>query len=149
MKNEVVLSPGTFEGLLRHLVDIEERQDQILEDFSLKTGGEYREYGEIFKNYVYELRKLVENANKAVGKDDTIPMVTIGALVQVRNSNNLKEHSFHIVSPNYHRNSSKDVSCLSPVGRALILRRVGDKVTVQAPGGVFPYDIIAITYIGE
>ncbi|MCR4419424.1 MAG: GreA/GreB family elongation factor [Clostridia bacterium] len=35
---------------------------------------------------------------------------------------------------------------ISPVGKALLLRRVGDEVTVNAPAGVFRYQIRSIRW---
>ncbi|KUG03102.1 transcription elongation factor grea [hydrocarbon metagenome] len=146
---QIVLSPHTFDGLLKHLVDVEERQNQIIEEFSLKATEEYREYTNIFKNYLNQLRGLVERSNINDGTDDSIPIITIGTLVQVINTNNRKEHAFHIVSPYYQRSSNGDVSCLSPVGRALLLRKAGEEVAVEAPGGMFRYEIQSIKYVGE
>ncbi len=146
---EVMLSPDTFEGLLKHLVDIEERQNQIVEDFSLKATEEYREYTNTFTHYLNQLRQLIERTNKVDGIGESIPIITIGTLVKVRNTENKKEHAFHIVSPYYQRSSSRDVSCLSPVGRALLLRRAGEEVVVEAPGGMFRYEIESIQYVGE
>ena len=78
-----------------------------------------------------------------------MPIVTIGTLVTVMNVGNQREFSFHIVGPNYNRKNSRDVSCLSPVGRALMLKKVEDEVLVNAPGGTFKYQIKSIDYIGE
>jgi transcription elongation GreA/GreB family factor len=35
------------------------------------------------------------------------------------------------------------------MGRALLLRQVGEAVEVQAPGGIFQYQIESIRYTGE
>ena len=144
-----ILSPHTFDGLLKHLVDVEERQNQIIEEFSLKATEEYREYTNIFQNYLLQLRGLVERSSKVDGTDDSIPIITVGTLVQAINTNNKREYAFHIVSPYYQRSSNGDVSCLSPVGRALLLRRAGEEVTVEAPGGTSKYNIQSIKYVGE
>lgn len=37
-----------------------------------------------------------------------------------------------------------DISYLSPVGKSLLLRKVGDVIEVKAPGGIFHYKIKSI-----
>ncbi len=146
---EIELSPETIKGLREHLEDINARQSQIIEDFIARNCDEYRDYTAGFKKYLLQLHELVEKSKEVTGKDSGMPIITIGTLVNVMNSENQKEFSFHIVSPNYNRRNSRDVSCLSPVGRALLLKQVGDEVLVEAPGGMFKYLIKSINYIGE
>jgi transcription elongation factor GreA len=145
----IELSPDILKGLQEHLADIEDRQSQIIEDFIIKNSDEHREYTAEFKNYLFCLRELVDKSKEVAGKDNAMPIVTIGTLVTVMNVGNQREFSFHIVGPNYNRKNSRDVSCLSPVGRALMLKKVGDEVLVNAPGGTFKYQIKSIDYIGE
>ncbi len=146
---EIILSTNTYDGILKHLVDIEERQNQIEEEILIKSNGEYQEYTNILNNYLIELRELVENSNKTDGIGNEIPLVTIGAMVHVRHINTQTERDFHIVSPYSRRSISGDVSCLSPVGKALLLKRVGESVLVTAPGGTSEYLIQSIQYVGE
>ncbi|NLO22352.1 MAG: hypothetical protein GX119_10205 [Syntrophomonadaceae bacterium] len=146
---EIELSPDILKGLQEHLEDMEERQSQIVEDFIAKNCDEYREYTIEFKNYLLQLRQLVEKSEELTGKANGMPIITIGTLVTVINVGNQKEFSFHIVGPNYNRKNSRDVSCMSPVGRALMLKQVGDEVLVNAPGGTFKYQVKSIDYIGE
>ena len=123
---------GYPKGLQEHLADIEDRQSQIIEDFIIKNSDEHREYTAEFKNYLFCLRELVDKSKEVAGKDNAMPIVTIGTLVTVMNVANQREFAFHIVGPNYNRKNSRDVSCLSPVGRALMLKKVEDEVLVNA-----------------
>ncbi|MFQ5855707.1 MAG: GreA/GreB family elongation factor [Anaerolineae bacterium] len=52
-----------------------------------------------------------------------------------------EEFSYQIVEPHEVDVPNKRISRLSPVARALLGKRVGDKVVVQAPGGVFEFEI--------
>lgn len=52
-----------------------------------------------------------------------------------------QEFSYQIVEPHEVDVPNKRISKLSPVAKALLGRRVGDKVTVQAPGGDFEFEI--------
>ena len=39
---------------------------------------------------------------------------------------------------------ARTVSVSSPLGQALVGRRVGDRITYQAPGGLFAYEVMAL-----
>jgi transcription elongation factor GreA len=39
---------------------------------------------------------------------------------------------------------ARTVSVSSPLGQALLGRRVGDRITYQAPGGLFAYEVVAM-----
>lgn len=39
---------------------------------------------------------------------------------------------------------ARTVSVSSPLGQALLGRRVGDRITYQAPGGLFAYEVVAL-----
>lgn len=39
---------------------------------------------------------------------------------------------------------ARTVSVSSPLGQALIGRRVGERITYQAPGGLFAYEVVAL-----
>ena len=53
---------------------------------------------------------------------------------------------FHVVDPLQGRVEENDVSYLSPVGRALLLKKVGDEIKVKTPGGTVHYKINAIEF---
>ena len=39
---------------------------------------------------------------------------------------------------------ARTVSVSSPLGQALVGRRVGDRITYQAPGGLFVYEVVSL-----
>jgi transcription elongation factor GreA len=53
---------------------------------------------------------------------------------------------FRIVLPFQGHNRIEDVTCLSPAGKALILKKPGEEVTVAAPAGTFRYRIKEISF---
>ncbi len=69
--------------------------------------------------------------------------VFIGAEVRVRDVEFGDEETFVIVGSNEADSLNHKVSHDSPVGRALLGAKAGDKVTVNAPGGDFDYEILS------
>ena len=63
-------------------------------------------------------------------------------VVGSRGKNN--ERTFQIVGANESDPASGKLSHASPVGRAVLKRRVGDKVTVSTPRGATEYEIVNV-----
>lgn len=67
--------------------------------------------------------------------------VRVGATVTVRSLENGATKQFHIVGPTEANAADGKISSVSPVGMALLNRRVGDEVEVKAPAGVRRFKI--------
>lgn len=68
--------------------------------------------------------------------------VSFGAKVRV--GINGQEHTFHIVGEWEADPKERKISHVSPLGRALLGKKVGEKVEVEAPAGKVQYTIISI-----
>ena len=63
---------------------------------------------------------------------------------QVKLKANGKEHIFYIVGEWEADPAEKKISHTSPLGQALIGKKVGERVEVEAPAGKITYEILAI-----
>jgi transcription elongation factor GreB len=72
-------------------------------------------------------------------------VVRFGARVEVRDENG-KQSRYRLVGPDEADPSAGKVSFQSPLGRALLKRRVGDVVSVTRPMGEIEIEILAIDY---
>lgn len=68
--------------------------------------------------------------------------VRIGSLVSIRDDDG--EAEFRIVEPNEADAIAERVSAASPLGRALLGRRVGDLVRFRAPAGVLAVTVVDV-----
>jgi transcription elongation factor GreB len=71
--------------------------------------------------------------------------VRFGATVEVEDENG-KRSKYLILGPDEASPSDGRISFQSPLGRALMKRKVGDVVTVQRPAGEIELEIKAISY---
>jgi transcription elongation factor GreB len=71
--------------------------------------------------------------------------VRFGARVQVVDENE-KRSAYLIVGPDEANPSEGRISFQSPLGKALMKRRVGDVVTVTRPAGEIDLEVVAIEY---
>ncbi len=72
-------------------------------------------------------------------------VVRFGALVEVRDENG-KRSTYSLVGPDESDPSRGKLSFQSPLGQALMKRRVGDVVTVKRPAGELEIEIVSLKY---
>ncbi len=72
--------------------------------------------------------------------------VAFGARVRVRNVVTKDEQDYHLVGPEETDVLSGKISISSPVGQALVSKKVGDVVEVQTPGGLRRLEILTIEW---
>ncbi|MBE3555360.1 MAG: GreA/GreB family elongation factor [Thermicanus sp.] len=138
-----------FEGLVKHLVELEKQKDELLEDFFPIPSKERDELEKLIDLYIKQVELLIQEARKSETAGSSLPFVTVGSEVELQDLSTLEVHRFRLVTPFSSDTEGDDVSCISPVGKALLLKRVGDEVTVHAPAGVFRYKIVSIKWHGD
>lgn len=144
--SKAVISRPMFEVLVKHLVDIEEEKELIIDKFY----SDSPEDRSIFESFINEYIKKVEGyiSNVKITKDapDICPFVIIGSIVEVEDVQCKDIEKFQIVSPFYNKVNSRQecASFMSPIGHALLLKKVMDVVDVKTPISSFTYKINSI-----
>lgn len=146
---KVTLSKATFENLVKHLVEIEEGKNKLIEQYFPEPSKERNEFERLINDYIRRIDQLIRNASTSPAADSKIPFVTIGSEVEVEDLADQKVFKYRIVSPFQGSVEEGDISYLSPVGKSLLSKKVGDEVEVNAPGGVFRYKIKSIQLRGD
>jgi len=98
---------------------------------------------EIDRRIRYITKRL--DAAVIVKQDTTHAEVRFGASVEVEDENG-KRSRYLIVGPDEASPSDGRISFQSPLGRALMKRKVGDMVSVVRPAGEIELEIKTITY---
>ena len=70
--------------------------------------------------------------------------VGLGCKVTIRDVGYGDEETYTITGPTEVDPGNGRISDRSPIGRALMGHRIGDQVSVQAPGGMIEYEIVKI-----
>jgi transcription elongation factor GreA len=144
-----------------------ERLKAKLDD--LKTTGraqaaraiaEAREKGDLSENAEYDaakdaqglleleinkLEKMLANARIMKESDVDTSKVTVLTKVTIKNLKVNREVTYQLVSESVANLKEKKLSVSSPIGKALLGKKIGDKVDVQTPGGLIPFEILNIT----
>ena len=102
-----------------------------------------REELEFLDGRIEELEEVIKNAKVVVGTaKNGNPVIEVGAKVTVKV--NGKENTFDIVGEWEADPKNKKIAHDSPLGMALVGKKVGDKAEVEAPAGKITYEILAI-----
>lgn len=147
MKKKVILSKIVFDKLSRHIVDFETNQNAVLDDSALIPPAERKKYQELFMQYCEHLQQLLKDAQVENSKDHSLPCVTIGSMVELENLQNKRTNKIIVNFPSVNLPTVEKIaqtSFNSPIGSAIFLKKPGDTVEVNAPGGVFQYQIKSI-----
>lgn len=142
--DRVTLSESAFEKLVKHLVEIEESKKKLLEQYFATPSKERYEFKEAIEDYIKRIDQLLINANKSRTSGNEVPFVTIECEVELQDLSLHEVFKYRITNPLHERLGEGDISCLSPVGKSLLLKKVNDVIVVNAPGGVFRYKILSI-----
>lgn len=129
---------------IRHAIDIARSFGDLSEN------SEYDEArNEQAKNEarITELQEMMENAEIIDEAKLDAAVVGLGSFVKVYDKDFDEEIEYSIVGSNEANPMEGKVSDLSPIGRALIGKKVGETVSVHAPGGVVELKILDVTRI--
>jgi len=97
---------------------------------------------EFLDGRISELEKVVQNST-IVKNGQNGDGVSVGTKVTVKT--NGQKHTFHIVGEWEADPIQKKISHTSPLGQALVGKKIGDKVQVEAPAGKVIYEILSIS----
>ena len=120
---------------------------------------EAREQGDLSENAKYdaakdeqrdiearieELEKILKNAEVVVEDEVDLDKISIGCTVTVYDNEFEEEMEFKIVGSTEANSLEGKISNESPVGKALIGRKVDDVVEVETQAGVMEYKVLKI-----
>lgn len=97
-----------------------------------------------------QLRRYVEVAGQLLDRlgeqpgDSALDVVFMDVPVTLVDEADGSEAVYVVVGPDEGDPARGHISCLSPLGLALLLRRVNERVVIDAPGGQFTYRITAV-----
>ena len=120
---------------------------------------EAREQGDLSENAEYdaakdeqrdielrieELEKLLKNAEVVVEEEIDLEKISVGCQVKVLEMDEDEEMEFRIVGSTEANSLQNKISNESPVGHALLGKKVGDVVDVETQVGVIQYKVLEI-----
>ncbi|HHT49007.1 MAG TPA: GreA/GreB family elongation factor [Firmicutes bacterium] len=142
---ESVLLGELKEALITHLVEVEEQCDVFIEEFFPHPSPEREQAKKKVEEYINTLEGLVQEAHQ-IKEKGTFPLVIIGSRVELKDLKTNELLVVQLILPLGELPGENGISPLSPLGQALFLKKIGDEIEVEAPGGTFQYRIMGIYY---
>lgn len=120
---------------------------------------EAREQGDLSENAEYdaakeeqrdielrieEIDKILKNAELVTDEDVDASVINIGCTVRIKDLEFDEEMEYKIVGSTEANSLKGKISNESPVGKALIGAKAGEKVEVETPSGMVQYKILEI-----
>lgn len=148
----------TFEGLKKLENELEDLKVVKRKEVAQKI-KEAREQGDLSENAEYdaakdeqrdielrieELEKILKNAEVVDETEVDLEKINVGCLVKVYDEEFDEELEFKLVGSTEANSLEHKISNESPVGQALIGRKVGEKVEVETQVGIMVYKILDI-----
>lgn len=129
-------------------------------DNAAKAIAEAREKGDLSENAEYDaakdaqglleleinkLEKMMASARIMKESDVDTSKVTVLTRVTIKNLKIKREVTYQLVSESVANLKEKKLSVSSPIGKALLGKKIGETVEVQTPGGLIPFEVVNIT----
>ena len=148
----------TYEGLRKYEDELHDLKVVKRQEVAQKI-KEAREQGDLSENAEYdaakdeqrdielrieELEKLLKNAEVVDEDEVDLDKISIGCKVKVYDVDFDEEMEFKIVGSTEANSLQNKISNESPVGRALLGKRVGDVVDVETQAGIIQYKVLEI-----
>ena len=130
------------------------RREEIKEQLAVARGfgdlSENAEYDEARNEQakvearIQELEALIENAEIIDETNMDIRAISLGSVVKLYDEDFEEEVTYSIVGSNQADPLEQKISDQSPIGRALMGKKAGDKVTVTAPAGELHFKVLEV-----
>ena len=130
------------------------RREEIKEQIATARGfgdlSENAEYDEARNEQakvearIQELEALIENAEIIDESNMDVRAISLGSVVKLYDEDFEEEITYSIVGSNQADPLEQKISDQSPIGRALMGKKAGDKVTVTAPAGELHFKVLEV-----
>jgi len=144
--SKIVLSRPIFDMFVKHLVDIEEERDRIMDEYYPNITEERDKFKQLIGTYINKIEGYISNVQIQKTASEVCPFVIIGSIVEIEDLNDEETEKIKIVSPfiNKVTMNGNCASYLSPMGKALLLRKLEDRIDIETPAGKSTYIIKSI-----
>ncbi len=148
----------TYTGLKQYEDELQDLKVNKRQEIAQKI-KEAREQGDLSENAEYDaakdeqrdiearieqLEKLLKNAEVVVEEEIDLEKINIGCRVKLLDVEEDEEMEFKIVGSTEANSLQNKISNESPVGHALLGKKVGDVVEVETQAGMIQYKVLEI-----
>ncbi|MFU8818826.1 MAG: transcription elongation factor GreA [Desulfurivibrio sp.] len=156
MVERIPMTRGGHEKLRLELIQLQrEERPRVIKSIEvarehgdLKENAEYhaaKERQSHIEGRIMELKDKLSRAEVIEVGDLDCERVVFGVVVKLVDLDTDEEVGYQLLGPEEASVETGSISVLSPLGRAMIGKSVGDEIVVKTPGGVRQFEILDIT----
>lgn len=144
MREKVTITKSAYENLLAHLVDFEERKNNIINLYFPEYNKQRDEFEELIDNYISALDDIVKNISFSDVSENDFPFVCLNSVVEIEDVEENEIFNYMLIEPEAPNTKYECITILSPMGKALLCKKKGEIFSVKAPSGVYRYRVRSI-----
>lgn len=156
MADKKQMSRAGYEKLeqeLNYLITVKRAEvaQKLKEARSFGDLSENAEYDEakneqgILEATIAELENIIANAEIVDDNSISVNEVGVGSIITILRKGAAKSEKFQIVGSNESDPENGKISDESPIGKAAMKKKIGDKFIVEAPVGELQFEILEIS----
>jgi transcription elongation factor GreA len=129
-------------------IDVVRAIETAREHGDLKENAEYhaaKERQGHIEGRILELKDKLARAEVIDCSKVSKEKAVFGTVVSLLDMENEEEVSYQLLGPEESDVKSGSISVLSPLGRSILGKKVGDEVVVKTPGGIREFEVIEIS----
>ena len=144
VSEKLTLTVPVYEDLLAHLVDFEERRSRIIDEYFPEYNKQREEFEKLISSYISALDETVRDVLFSEDAGNDFPFVCLYSEVEIEDIDEAETFKYKIISPDNGYISNECITFLSPMGKALLCKKVKDTVSVNTPSGIYRYRIKSV-----
>lgn len=147
---QLSLPRSAFDAILKHLVKVEDEREFVLDACFPQPCEERERLRALLDQYIKSMNELVGKTKVYSDKDEespapvALPFVMVGSEVSVVDLGCGESLNYRVQHPFKTDGDGGEVSYISPLGAALLMKKPGQELAVHTPGGEFRYRIESI-----
>lgn len=155
---EIYLTKEGFEKLDEERRSLVRQKRELTEEVSkaaamgdLRENSEYHAARERLQHVAQRLAELdgklrqVRLIDEALGSSIAPDEARVGAAVTLHDEQSDEQFSYRLVAPEEADPTDGKLSIASPLGKALLGKKAGERVTLTLPKAIVPYRIVSVT----
>lgn len=138
------------QALRDKIPDIQKAISEAREEGDLKENAEYhaaRESLGLLEAKIADIESKLGQA-KIMQATESSDEILFGATVKVNDITYDDEETYYLVGEGESDPMQNRITTTSPMGQAMLNKKVGEKFTVDAPAGQIEYEVLEISYEG-
>lgn len=131
------------EVLAENINRINNEKEALFKEYFSENVEESIEFNYLASDYIETIKKYMKKSKNEIIEKNEFPFAILWSIVEVQDMGDMEIYRFFIIPP-YSKSDDIDIDCvsmMSPLGKALLLKKPGQDITVEVPQGIHNYKI--------